>query len=177
MPCMSHPVNDNHSIRTQAGQSVPHCHVYARRETLKSSWRAVPTHQPPTPKDTGPARPPTMAFRASRVRASGLLLSTACRSRGYLVMRWWGLMSKSPSICLPERLCFSHHCQGRWAGVSRLQAPTCSTLVTDSGLGPPGDWEGRGPSCLGPPICLPGNPSPTCVKVRKRGLLSCCSRA
>lgn len=57
-----------------------------------------------------------MAFRASRARGSGLLLSTACSSSGYLVMRWWGLMSKSPSVCLPERLCFSHHCgEGRGA--------------------------------------------------------------
>lgn len=32
-------------------------------------------------------------------------------------------MSRSPSICLPERLCFSHHCQQRRAGGQESEGP------------------------------------------------------
>lgn len=120
------PTNASHS-------TALHCHRHTKKETQSL------THQSPSPPGA-----PTMAFRASWARASGLLLSTAWSSSGYLVMRWWGLMSKSQSICLPERLCFSHHCrEGGWgSGVCSL----LPCLVVNSASGSAGDWLEMHPS-------------------------------
>lgn len=121
-PCTSHPTNSNHSLLTGWPVSATLSHTFNKRdpqEFLEGNSRTPSSNS----QGTGPARPPTMSFKAWRACASGVLLSTACSSSGYLVMRWWGLMSKSPSICLPERLCFSHHCQGRWAGGQQSAPP------------------------------------------------------
>lgn len=107
----------------------------------------------PAPNSQGywSTRPPTMACRASWARASGLLLSTAWSSSGYLVMRWWGLMSKSPRVCLPERLCFSHHCQGRWAGGQGSAGSLLTHPSDELSLGP--SWRpGMTWLCKDPPL-------------------------
>jgi hypothetical protein len=138
--------------------SPPDSHNRGTRPS--SLWRSIPTHQPPTPRGPGPGRAPTMAFRASWALDSGLLLSTAWSSSGYLVMRWWGLISRSPSICLPARLCFSHHCRGRWAGVQESVNTLCPAPMTNSTLDLVGAWTG--PSCPIAPFPFPLQPAQRC---------------
>lgn len=67
-------------------------------------------------------------------------------------MRWWGLMSRSPKDCLPERLCFSHHCGQRraWTQVtaSSFLAQCRHELALDS-------EEQSGPTLCHFPRCPP----------------------
>lgn len=66
-------------------------------------------------------------------------------------------MSKSPSVCLPERLCFSHHCRGRGRAQESAGSLLPAPPVTASALHPTETWHDLTVQ-LRPPLLPPRSP-------------------